>query len=267
MSERPRSAELELRHADCGYARHVVLRDVSLGFRAGEACCLLGPNGVGKTTLFGTLLGRLRPRSGQVLVGGRDRATVSDRDFAQMVAYVPQATDVPADLTVLDVALAGSASRVGPLGAPGREEYERTEEVLSQLGIERLRDRSFQEVSGGERQMALIARALVQGARIVLMDEPTASLDFGNQVRVLSCVRSLVAEGRGVVMTTHNPEHAFLCCSRAVLLCSDGHLEDGPVEEIVREEALRATYGVGVRIGEVTMGDGSRVRACVPELG
>lgn len=259
--------DLELSHVDCGYGRRrKVLGDVSLAFRAGEACCLLGPNGVGKTTLFRTLLGRLAPLAGRVLVEGRPRSEVPDRAFARVVAYVPQATEAPVDLTVLDVALAGSASRVGTMSAPGSEEYDRAEAALEELGIAGLADRGFREVSGGERQMALIARALVQDARLVLMDEPTASLDFGNQVRVLACVRRLVAEGRGVVMTSHNPDHAFLCCSRAVLLRPGGALDDGPVADVVREDSLAAAYGVGVRIGEVAMRDGSHVRACVPVL-
>lgn len=257
---------LALDHVDCGYGRRRVLADVTLSFLAGEACCILGPNGVGKTTLFRTLLGRLRPLAGRVLVAGRPRPSVSDRDFAREVAYVPQASEADADLSVLDVALAGSAARVGALSAPGRSEYERAQAALAELGIERLADRPFSEVSGGERQMALIARALVQDARLVLMDEPTASLDFGNQARVLACVRGLVDEGRGVVMTSHNPDHAFLCCSRAVLLSPGGRVADGPVDEVVRADALACAYGVGVRIGEVEMGDGSHVRACVPEV-
>ncbi|WP_293816869.1 iron chelate uptake ABC transporter family permease subunit [uncultured Parolsenella sp.] len=257
---------LSLDHVDCGYGRRRVLEDVTLAFPAGEACCILGPNGVGKTTLFRTLLGRLRPLAGQVLVAGRPASSVSARDFAREVAYVPQASEADTDLTVLDVALAGSAARVGALGAPGRAEYERAQAALAELGIERLAERPFSEVSGGERQMALIARALVQDARLVLMDEPTASLDFGNQARVLAFIRRLVAEGRGVVMTSHNPDHAFLCCLRAVLLRPGGRLEDGPVDEVVRADALAEAYGVGVRIGRVDMGDGTFVRACVPKV-
>ena len=136
---------------------------------------------------------------------------------------------------------AGSAARVGALGAPGRTEYERAQAALAELGIERLAERPFSEVSGGERQMALVARALV-------------------------CVRRLVAEGRGVVMTSHNPDHAFLCCLRAVLLRPEGRLEDGSVDEVVRADALAETYGVGVRIGRLDMGDGTFVRACVPKV-
>ena len=171
--------------------------------------------------------------------------------------------------TTSTAAMAGAAcpaARVGALGAPGRTEYERAQAALAELGIERLAERPFSEVSGGERQMALVARALVQDALLVLMDEPTASLDFGNQARVLACVRRLVAEGRGVVMTSHNPDHAFLCCLRAVLLRPEGRLEDGSVDEVVRADALAETYGVGVRIGRLDMGDGTFVRACVPKV-
>ena len=258
---------LEVRGVDCGYGDVTVLHDVSLAFRTGEVVCLLGPNGVGKTTLFKTMLGFLSPQRGRVFVDGRDRSSLTRREFARVVAYVPQLHEPPFPFSVLDVVLAGCASRLGALASPARADYEKAESVLEQLHITYLRDKPFTQVSGGEQQMALIARALVQDPQFLVMDEPTAALDFGNQVRVLSCVKRLAAEqGRGVIMTSHNPDHAYLCCSRAVLITRGRGIVDGPVDDVVTEARLRDAYGIQVKIAETTADDGTRIKTCVPIL-
>lgn len=253
-------------HLDCGYKGMTVLKDVNLAFRTGEVACLLGPNGVGKTTLFKTMLGFLPPLAGKVSIDGRDRASYSRREFAHLVAYVPQLHEPPFPFSVLDVVLSGRASHLGLLASPSRDDYDQAERVLERLGISYLRDKPYTEVSGGEQQMTLVARALLQDPRMLVMDEPTASLDFGNQVRVLSCVKSLAEEGRGVIMTTHNPDHAFLCCTRAVLLSRGGGLRDGSVEDVVTEENLHEAYGIDVKVTQAISDDGEPVKTCVPML-
>ncbi|MBS5451352.1 MAG: ABC transporter ATP-binding protein [Coriobacteriia bacterium] len=258
---------LAAEHVDCGYKGQAILHDVDLTFKSGEVVCLLGPNGVGKTTMFKTMLGFLAPVKGRITIDGKPRSEFTRKQFAQLVAYVPQLHEPPFPFSVLDVVLAGCASRLGPLATPSKEDYAKAEATLDELGVSYLRDMTFTEISGGEQQMTLVARALVQDPKMLVMDEPTAALDFGNQVRVLSCVRRLAAEqGRGVIMTSHNPDHAFLCCSRAVLIKRDRTLIDGPVDDVVTEENLRAAYGIRVRITQATGDDGMPIKTCVPLL-
>ena len=254
------------RNLSCGYHRHAILTGVDLEVSTGEVLCLLGPNGVGKTTLFRTLLGHLSPVAGRVEIGGRERSSLSRRQMARYIAYVPQLHEPPFAFTVFDVALTGCVSRLGLLDSPSREDRERTDEVLRRLGIAHLSARPFTELSGGEQQMTLIARALVQDGRILVMDEPAAALDLRNQATVLRCIRDLADENHGVIMTSHSPDHAFLVATRAVLITRAREILSGPVSEVLTEENLQAAYGTRVQVLETTSPDGEAVRTCIPTL-
>ena len=260
------SHELAATDLSCGYHGKPVLEHVSLKVSSGEIVCLLGPNGVGKTTLFKTLLGFLPPIAGSISVDGEPCAELNRRAFAQKVAYVPQNHEPPFPFSVLDIVLTGCASRLGVFDSPRKADRARAEEVLDELGIAHLRDRSYTEISGGEQQMALIGRSLMQDSSILMMDEPTAALDFGNQVAVLTCIRRMAARGHGVIMTTHNPDHAFLCGSKAVLITRDGEVMTGAVDDIVTEANLGRAYGIRVRLTEAEDDDGRPIKTCVPLL-
>ena len=258
--------ELTLKHVTCGYGTTPILKDVSLTLRQGEIVCILGPNGIGKTTVFRSVLGFLKLLEGEVLLDGVPRDRIRARDFAKCVGYVPQSHEPPFPYSVPDVVVMGRAAHLRPFEAPGLEEYRIVDQVLNMLEISYLREKTYTQISGGERQMVLIARALAQNSGLLVMDEPTANLDFGNQIHVLQSIKKLTASGLGVLMTTHNPDHAFLCCDRVILLTKDKQVLEGTVDEIVTEENLHKAYGVEVRITTTVTETGEKIRSCVPLL-
>lgn len=259
--------KLECAQVTCGYGRQAVLRDISLSVESGEALCLLGPNGVGKTTLFKTVLGFLPALAGSVVLDGRDIRQWSHRKFARAVAYVPQAHVPPFPFLVGDVVLMGRNAHLGAFASPGPEDRRIAEAALERLGIAALRDKPYTDISGGERQLVLVARALAQESELLLLDEPASHLDFGNQIRVLEQIRNLVHTGIGVLMTTHSPNHAFLFATRVALLRPDKTLALGAPIDILTESNLKATYGVDVHMTHIPARPGiTETHACIPLL-
>lgn len=258
--------KLEIRRAACGYGTRTVLRDISFNVREGEILCLLGPNGVGKTTLFKTILGFLKLQGGEIVLGGENIRHWPRKRLAKAIGYVPQAHTPPFPFTVLDVVAMGRTAHLGPFASPSKADLRIAEEALETLHIGFLHDRIYTEVSGGERQMVLIARALTQQPEILVMDEPTSNLDFGNQIRVLEQINNLARRGLGVVMTSHFPNHAFLCSTKVALLQKDYGIIVGDVDEVVTEANLKAAYGVKVRITSTINSDGEAIKACIPLL-
>ena len=258
--------ELTVKDAACGYDGVPIIENVSLRLRQGEIVCILGPNGIGKTTIFRSVLGFLKLIRGEILLDGKDRSLLSQREFSRIVGYVPQVHEPPFPYSVPDVVVMGRSSHLKPFESPGLREYRIADRVMEMLGISHLREKTYTQVSGGERQMVLVARALAQNPQLLVMDEPTANLDFGNQIHVLECIKRLSGSGLGVLMTTHSPDHAFLCCDRVILLTKDKEILEGPVEEIVTEDNLRRAYGVEVKIAETRNREGKLIRSCVPLL-
>jgi iron complex transport system ATP-binding protein len=246
-----------------GYPGKLVGTGVSFTLSAGEVICLLGPNGSGKTTLFRTVLRLLEPRAGAVAVDGASIARWSRRQLARVFGYVPQALLGGFPFTIREVVLMGRTAHVPAFATPSRHDRAVADRVLGQLGIGHLADRLYPEASGGERQVTLIARALAQEPRILVMDEPTASLDFGNQVRVLSEIGALARRGIAVILSTHDPDQAFLCADRVAMLHAGRLRHLGPPREVITAASLRAVYGVEVDV--VPLGDRG-VPVCVPVL-
>ena len=249
--------------------REPTLRDISLHARAGESLCLLGPNGTGKTTLLRCILGVSPPMRGSVRLAGKDLRRLAARDRGHLVAYVPQAGETPFAFQVRDLVLMGRIPYLGCGRSPTREDHRAVESALEERGIRPLADRRFNELSGGERQLTLLARALAQDARVLVLDEPTANLDYGNQIKVLRAVRSLSGRGYTVVMSSHFPNHAFLASSRVLLLRDGTLLADGPPEEVVTGERLTDLYQASVRVVAASERgqEDKEIRVCVPVLG
>jgi iron complex transport system ATP-binding protein len=257
---------LEASHLDFGYSGRRVGSDVSLTLETGEVLCLLGPNGSGKTTLFKTLLGLLSAHGGKVLLDGADVAALRRDEVARFVSYVPQAHATFFPFTVREVVLMGRTAHLGVFSSPSRRDREIAQAAIDRMRLGGLADAIYTRISGGERQLVLIARALVQDARIIVMDEPTANLDFGNQVRVIEHIRSLAGTGMGVLLSTHDPDQAFVCADRVAMLHEGRLARSGTPAEVITAESLKQLYGVDVVITRVALPGGTTRPVCIPAL-
>jgi len=244
---------LETRDLAIGYGRTQIAGGLDLSVTAGSVTCLLGPNGVGKTTLFKTLLALIPPLSGIVEIDGRSLSRLDRQSIARQIAYVPQAQIAEFPYTVIDLVVMGRTAHLGTFGGPRRADHEAAMAALDQLGIASLAARDSTRISGGQRQLALIARALAQQTRIVVMDEPTASLDLGNRIRVLDTIRVLAESGLAIVLSTHEPEHAFVVADRVAILGKD-RFATGPVEAVMTSKELSRLYGVALSVEQTPSG-------------
>lgn len=254
-------ASLDASGLAIGHGGRILAKDIDLSIRPGTVTCLLGPNGAGKTTLFRTLLGLIPPLNGTIAASGTRLELMSRRDLARAVAYVPQAHAGPFAYTALDLVLMGRTAHLDLFQQPGREDFEIAREALDTLGIEPLTERPIDRLSGGQRQLVFIARALAQRAAVLVMDEPAASLDIANRLLLRGTIRRLAAEGLGIVVSTHEPDEAFALGDAAALIGPAGFVT-GPVDEVLTESALSALYGAGLTI-EIT-GSGRRVVSARP---
>ena len=245
------------------YGSNPVLKDVNFRAEEGVLVSVLGPNGVGKTTFFRCLLGFLKPSSGRVIINGKDVSEYSKRQLSMQIAYIPQSYNPVFNHTVLDCVLMGLTSSLGLFEQPGRAEEEKALAALEDLGIADLARRGSMKISGGERQLMLIARALVQDARILIMDEPTANLDYGNAYRVMKKITALRDGGYTIIFSSHNPDQALRWSDRVFALKDGGVIADGPADRVLSEAVLRNLYGMDVAVNTVNAG-GSEYRVCTP---
>ena len=245
------------------YGKRKVLDGVSFELRQGEVLCVLGPNGVGKSTLFRCGLGLLRSYTGSVRLGEEEVRLLRPAELARRIAYIPQ-TSVPVfDYTVFHTVLMGTTARLGPFASPGKQQEAAAEAALERLGIPQLRDRPVGALSGGERQLVCIARALAQDSPLLVMDEPTASLDYGNTVRVMELIRGLAENGYGILLSTHDPDQVLRYATRVLVLGGGGVRSFGPPEEALTPALLSELYGVPIEIAQVRT-EGGLHRVCVP---
>ncbi|MDR1809996.1 MAG: ABC transporter ATP-binding protein [Prevotella sp.] len=256
--------KLEIKDATLGYGRKTVLENVDLDLNTNQTICVLGKNGAGKTTLFKSLLGVLPLLSGDILLDGKSIRKWSRRHYARLVAYVPQARSLPFPFKVTEVVLFGRTAHLSEFSSPGKKDRLIAEECLELLNISHLRNRIFTQLSGGEQQMVIIARALAQQPAFIIMDEPTSSLDFGNQIKVIRQVNRLRSNSLGILMATHSPDHAFMC-NADVSVVHNGSLRwRGHCNTVINETLLQEIYGVRVSIAEASGGCSRKV--CIPTV-
>ena len=258
---------LSARGLGFGFGNRVVGTGLSCHLDAGEVVCLLGPNGSGKSTLIRTLLGLQASLAGDVLLDGKPLRSWSTAERARRLAYVPQAADSYFDFTLLEMVEMGRTAHRGLFSGPGAEDKRAAMAALDSLGVAHLAHRTLHTVSGGERQLGLIARALATQARYLLMDEPTANLDYGNQARVLDEIARLKEKGIGILLSTHHPEQAFRVADRVLLLREGSLVAHGAVSATLTSEVLSTLYGRAIEVASVPVANGSHRLVCVPGAG
>lgn len=243
------------------YGDHHVLKGVSYDAELGEFISVLGPNGVGKSTLFRCMLGLLDPTGGSVTIDGQDIQTMTAADLSRHVAYIPQSHNPVFNFSVFDMVLMGTTAQLGRFASPGKAQYTLAEAALERMGIMHLRDRGCGNISGGERQLVLIARAIAQQAKILVMDEPSANLDFGNKLRVMKTVKSLTDDGYTIIQSTHDPDQAYLYSDKILALYGGKVLAWGTPQDTISNSLISTLYGVDVEV--CSMRDDA-IRVCVP---
>ena len=231
-----------------GQTQRQIATDITFDINAGEAIAILGPNGCGKTTLLRTVLGLLPTVSGEIELQTQNIKTLTARLIAQRIGYVQQASVGLFHFNVLEIVLMGRAASLAWYDKPSQEDVEIAMNALSRLHIASFAEREFAELSSGERQLVLIARALATNAKLLLLDEPTTSLDFGNRLIVQSAVIALKAHGIGIMLTTHDPIEAARFCANAgdqiLSIARHGATELGTTAKMLTPARLAALYGV-----------------------
>lgn len=253
--------ELVIKNLEFSYQKHSVLKKTTFSFQKGQLICVLGRNGAGKSTLFRCILGFLKGWSGSVLIDGKKQENYSGRELAKKIAYIPQNHDPAFSFPVLEMVVMGTTPTLPLFANPGKKEREKAIKALETLNILDLKDRIYSQLSGGEQQLVLIARAIAQEAKILLLDEPCSSLDYGNQIRVMRELRRLSESGYLIILSTHNPEHAFHFAHQAIVMMEGAIAAQGEPGMILTKELLQELYQVPIEIYE---DESSGKKVCMP---
>jgi iron complex transport system ATP-binding protein len=258
------TALLRMRGATFGYGGRRVLDGVDLDVHAGEILTVLGTNGSGKSTLLRCLGGALSLGGGTVYLGPDDLKSLEPRARARRIGFLFQDHSPSLPFTVAEVVALGRTPHLGFLGGQSANDVTIVNRALEEAGIGHLRQRPYTALSGGERQLVLLARTLAQEPQLILMDEPTAHLDLHNQVRCLQLARALAARGVALVVTTHDPNHAFVLSDRVVLMKPAAPPRIGPAEELLTAGELSSAYGLQIEVHLIPRAGAAPLRVCSP---
>lgn len=243
----------------------IILKDISFKLASHEILCLLGPNGTGKTTLLRCLLSLNKMKSGNISIDGCDLTRIPPKKRARMMAYVPQATTMAFPYEAKEIVLMGRVSHLATGGRPTCKDRQIAVEAMERLGILHMSRYLFNEMSGGEKQMVLVARALAQQSKIIIMDEPTANLDYSNQIKMLQVIKALSEEDYSILMTSHFPDHAFLACNKALLMRDGVIMAQGIPDKVVTTDNLSKLYDTPVCVTKAKLArQDEETKVCIP---
>ncbi len=236
-----------------------IFEDINFTIDKGDIFCILGANGTGKTTLLKCLNGLIKINSGKVLYNGEDIYSFTHSQMAKNIGYIPQIHNSTFSFTIMDVVLMGRAPHIDTFSSPSKKDIKIAEESLKALNIYHMKDKPYTEISGGEQQLVFIARVLTQKPSVLLLDEPTSHLDFGNQIRTLNIIEKLANNGLSVIMSSHFPDHAFISANKVAILKGKEFIDIGTPEEVITPKNMELAYGINVDIIDI----GNRT-ACIP---
>jgi len=242
----------------------LIFSNINLAIDPGEVFCLLGPNGSGKSTLLKCIARLLKPSTGTVSIDAENLNTQSSGKIARKLGFVPQSLVSAFPFRVEDIVIMGRASRINMISSPSQKDRDKAVASMERIHIAHLAKRPCNRLSGGEWQQVLIARALTQSPRVLLLDEPTSHLDLGNQIKILEVVDSLSKEGITIIMASHFPDHAFLTADKVGILKDQSMVALGNPDQVLSEKILEATYGISIRV--IRIFEGVNRKICVPVL-
>lgn len=254
---------LEVEKLSCGYKDKMVLQDVDFTAGAGDIICILGSNGSGKSTLIKTIIGLLKPYEGNIVIDNENIKHWSWKKRAKIISYIPQTFSSMFQYSSLDIVLMGRTSYISSFSSPSKEDEEIAIEAMKTLKILHLKDKTYSQLSGGEKQLVKIAQALAQQSKIIVMDEPTNNLDFGNQMIMLEQLKRCTSRKITVIMATHFPEHAFLYGTKALLVKDGGVIEIDNPNKNLKESDLKSLYNVDLKVVELPSKN-KTMKMCLP---
>ena len=252
---------VEVSNLSFSYGDRLIIDKINFYVEDGQLISVLGPNGVGKSTLFRCILGLLRDYTGKIFLTGKDIKKLSTGEMAKLIAYIPQSHYPSFNYSVFDMVLMGTAVQISSLSSPGKKQIELVNRALDKMGIYHLKERGYMQISGGERQLVLLARALVQEAKILVLDEPTSNLDFGNQIKVMLQIKNLAKEGYTIIQSTHNPDQTFLFSDKIIAMKGGRIIKYGKPDDIISNDLIQSLYDVDVEIQSLY---DDKIRVCIP---
>jgi len=230
------------------YDKDLIFENINFNIKKGDVFSILGPNGIGKTTLLKSLLGIKELNDGEILIKNKNIDDMSANEISKVMAYVPQYHNNTFPFTVLDVVLMGRSPHISLIETPEEHDIKIAENALKKMNIFHLKDKEYNILSGGEVQLVFLARALAQKSEILILDEPTSHLDFGNQIRLLKTIDTLSKNDLAIIMTSHYPDHCFISSNKVAIMQNRTFIDVGHPDDVITEKNLNIAYNLNIKV-------------------